>query len=176
MTTQDLRYPIGRLELRSGLTPADRTRLIDQVAEMPALFRAAVAGLDDDRLDTPYREGGWTVRQLVHHLPDSHLNAFCRFRLALTEEHPTVRPYDEKTWAQLPDMRMPPEVSLRLLESLHERWVFLLRALRDSDWTRTYHHPEAKRDFVLDDLLQIYAHHGRHHTAHITSLRARMGW
>jgi hypothetical protein len=174
--THDLQYPIGRLELRQGLGPADRARLIDQIAEMPARFRAAVEGLSDARLDTPYREGGWTVRQVVHHVPDSHLNAFCRFRLALTEAHPTVRPYNEKSWADLPDMRMPPEVSLRLLESLHERWVYMLRALPETAWARTYHHPEAQRDFILDDLLQIYAHHGRHHTAHITGLRARMEW
>jgi hypothetical protein len=172
----DLRYPIGPFAYHGSMTDTGRADCVRRIAAAPGRLRASVSGLDEEQLDTAYRPGGWTVRQVVHHVPDSHLNAFCRFRLALTEEHPTVRPYDEKTWANLPDMRMPPEVSLRLLESLHERWVFLLRALPKEAWSRTYHHPEAGRDFILDDLLQIYAHHGRHHTAHITGLRARMEW
>ena len=144
--------------------------------EHPAELRAAVHGLSPEQLDTPYRLEGWTVRQVVHHLPDSHMNSFIRFKLALTEEEPTIKPYDEDLWARLGDVRNTPvEVSLRLLESLHQRWVVLLRSLGDEDWPRKFRHPELGV-MSLERNLALYAWHGRHHVAHITALRERMGW
>ena len=134
-------------------------------------------GLSDPQIDTPYRPGGWTVRQVVHHVPDSHLNAYLRFKLALTEENPTICPYDEQRWAQLPDtMGTPVGVSLMLLEAVHRRWVVLLTAMQESDWSRTFFHPEHQKAFRLDYVLAMYAFHGRHHVAHITKLRERMRW
>ena len=141
----------------------------------PAKLKAAVGGLNDRQLDTPYRPGGWTVRQVVHHLPDSHLNSFVRFKLALTEEEPTIKPYDEARWAELADSKAPIELSLPLLENLHERWVLLLNSLTPADWQRKFRHPE-RGPMTLTDNLQIYAWHGRHHVAHITALRERNGW
>ncbi|MGH7540668.1 MAG: YfiT family bacillithiol transferase, partial [Gemmatimonadota bacterium] len=139
-----LRYPIGRFAPRTGSTRAERTAWIDQIEHAPAAVRDAVRGLDDARLDTPYRPGGWTVRQVVHHLPDSHVNAYVRMKLAVTEDTPTIRPYEEAAWAEQPDARRAPvELSLRLLEALHARWVHWLRALHDDDFTRPLHHPEA---------------------------------
>jgi uncharacterized damage-inducible protein DinB len=172
----DLRYPIGPFQFQGPLTEAQRQRCIDQIAAAPAKLRAAIEGLSPEQLDTPYRPGGWAVRQVVHHLPDSHLNAYTRFRLALTEDEPTIKPYFEDRWAELEDARTaPPEVSLALLESLHRRWVMLLRALKADDWARTLHHPEWGV-VTLEETLALYAWHGQHHTAHITSLRERMGW
>jgi len=172
----DPRYPVGKYERRDGLTPDERTSLIAEIAEAPARMRQAIAGLTDSQLDTPYREGGWTVRQVVHHVPDSHLNAYTRFKLALTEEHPTIRPYDEAKWAELSDSRdTPVETSLTLLESLHDRWTRLLRAMSADDYRRTLNHPDSGV-MSLDTVLTLYAWHGRHHVAHITSLRERMGW
>jgi hypothetical protein len=173
----DLRYPIGTFERRDTLTPAERRTLLAQIAEAPARMRDAVSGLGDAQLDTPYRDGGWTARQVVHHVPDSHLNAYCRLKITLTEENtPTIRPYDEATWAKLPDMfSTPTEVSLTLLDSLHARWVGLWQAMKDEDFARTFHHPDHGVR-TLDWLLALYAWHGRHHVAHITSLRERMGW
>jgi len=173
----DLRYPIGTFERRDTLTPAERRAFLAQIAEAPARMRDAVSGLGDAQLDTPYRDGGWTARQVVHHVPDSHLNAYCRLKITLTEENtPTIRPYDEATWAKLPDMfSTPTEISLTLLDSLHARWVGLWQAMKDEDFSRTFHHPEHGVR-TLDWLLGLYAWHGRHHVAHITSLRERMGW
>jgi hypothetical protein len=173
----DLRYPIGPFRLEGEITDARRRGWIDEIAAAPAELRAAVAGLSDGQLDTPYRPGGWTVRQVVHHLPDSHLNAYTRIRLALTEEGPTIKPYEEARWAELPDARTAPvEVSLALLEALHRRWVLLLRALRPEEFRRTFVHPEHGRALALDEVVPLYAWHGRHHVAHVTSLRAREGW
>lgn len=172
----DPRYPVGRVELEAELTPERRAELIRQVEEAPGRLRAASQGLTDEQLDTPYREGGWTVRQVVHHVPDSHMNAFVRFKLALTEEEPTIKPYEEAEWAKLPDSSLPIEVSLRMLEALHERWVALMRAMTPEDFARRFVHPEHGRSMSLDHTLQIYAWHGRHHVAHITSLREREGW
>jgi hypothetical protein len=173
----DLRYPIGPFKYPESLTDTDRTACISRIAAAPAKLRAAVQGLSDGQLDTPYRPGGWTVRQVVHHVPDSHINAYTRFHLALTEPGPTIRPYDEKRWAELPDARSAPvDISLGLLEALHVRWVLLLRQLRADDWSRTYVHPEERRELTLSQLLGLYAWHGDHHVAHITGLRARMGW
>jgi uncharacterized damage-inducible protein DinB len=172
----DLRYPVGRFEKRETLTPGERRAMIDQIAATPTRMREAIAGLDDAQLDTPYRDGGWTVRQVVHHVPDSHMNAFIRLKLALTEEQPTIKPYDEARWAELSDARDTPiEVSLTLLDSLHARWTGLMRSLRDEDFRRTLEHPE-HGVMTLDWLVAMYAWHGRHHVGHITALRERMGW
>ena len=173
----DERYPIGKFERRDQFTPAERKTLIEQIAAAPAKLRKAVSSLDPMQLDTPYREGGWSLRQVAHHIPDSHLNAYMRFKLALTEETPTIRAYDEALWAKLPDSRdTPVETSVTLLESLHDRWVRLMRAMSDSDFERKVVHPEHAGPMTVDSLLGLYAWHGRHHVAHITSLRERMGW
>lgn len=173
----DPRYPIGPFQRRDELTPDERREHIDHIAAAPARMRAAVAGLSDAQLDTPYRDGGWTVRQVVHHVPDSHLNAYCRLKLALTEDVPTIRPYEESEWAKLEDSRITPiEVSLTLLESLHERWVLLMRSMRDEDFRRTFRHPEHQGTPTLDWLVAMYSWHGRHHVGHINALRERMRW
>ena len=173
----DLRYPVGKYSFSGDVTPQQRKEWIGQIAAAPDRLRAAVAGLSDTQLETPYRDGGWTVRQVTHHLPDSHLNAYTRFRLALTEEHPTIRPYHEDLWAKLPDAKSAPvEISLALLDAVHRRWLVLLEAMSDSDFGRTYHHPEHGKTFTLDWTVGMYAWHGRHHVTHITSLRERMGW
>jgi len=154
-----------------------RRSAIEEIAALPKRMREAVAGLGDIQLDTPYRPGGWTVRQVVHHVPDSHLNAYIRLKLALTEDAPTIKPYDEKTWAMLADSRLPVEISLTLLDSVHARWVALCRNLKASDWARTFNHPEyPEGPRTIDWLVQVYAWHSNHHLAHITSLRAREGW
>ncbi|HEU4699807.1 MAG TPA: putative metal-dependent hydrolase [Gemmatimonadales bacterium] len=177
MTATDPRYPIGRFTYEHPLADAERAAAIEAITQAPWLLREAVAGLDDAQLDTPYREGGWTVRQVVHHVPDSHLNAYTRFKLALTEERPTVRPYDEAAWAELPDGRTGSiDVSLALLEALHERWVRTLQAMAPGDFARTIYHPEHAKEMSLDQLLAMYAWHGRHHVAHVTELRRRKGW
>lgn len=175
-TIEALRYPVGRFEVRDGTDQADRERMIDEIAALPGRLRDAIAGLDDARLDTPYRPGGWTVRQVVHHVPDSHVNAYVRFKLAATEDDPLIRTYDEAAWAELPDGRSQDiETSLVLLESLHRRWTRLLRSLAPDDWRRPLRHPESGA-MTLDELLQLYAWHGRHHLAHVTGLREREGW
>jgi uncharacterized damage-inducible protein DinB len=173
----DPRYPIGKFTPPKDVTPALRKQAVDTIAEAPAQLRAAVQGLTDAQLDTPYREGGWTVRQVAHHVPDSHLNAYTRLRLALTEQEPTIKPYEESRWAELPDAKSAPiDVSLALLDSLHERWVRLWRSLKEEDFARTFRHPEHPGLLTIDWLLFQYAWHGRHHTAHITELRKRKSW
>ena len=175
-TATDLRYPVGKFHWKGELTGADRAELIAQIADAPARLREAVNGLTPEQLDKPYRPEGWTVRQVVHHLPDSHMNSYVRFKLALTENQPTIKTYHQALWAALPDSRNTPvATSLALLESLHERWVNLLRSMSPSDFTRKLNHPEHGL-ISLDYLLAIYGWHGRHHVAHITSLRERMGW
>ncbi len=172
----DPRYPIGPFQAGGALTPEERDALLQQIKEAPAKLREAVAGLDDAQLDTPYREGGWTVRQVVHHVIDSHVNAYVRLRWALTEEGPTVKGYEEKDWAQLPDASSAPvEISLNLLDALHVRWLVLWRAMREADFSRTWKGPDFGH-LPVDDLVWLYAWHGRHHVAHITSLREKMGW
>ena len=174
--TTDLRYPIGRVEIQSDLDPEQRREMISRIERTPDRLREAVAGLNAEQLDTPYRPGGWTVRQLVHHVPDSHLNAYVRFKLALTEHEPAIKTYDEGRWAELPDSRsVPVEVSLALLENLHRRWVALLRALPPADFQKTLQHPD-RGPMTLDQALGLYAWHGDHHVAHVASLRQRMGW
>ncbi|HET7291937.1 MAG TPA: putative metal-dependent hydrolase [Vicinamibacteria bacterium] len=176
MTDEDLRYPIGPFEAPTEIAPEDRTRFIGELERLPAAMRAALAGLSDEQLETPYRPGGWTLRQVAHHVPDSHMNSYVRMRLALTEDAPTIRPYFEDRWARLPDSsRAPVSLSLDLLEALHGRWVFLLRGIGDDEWRRAFRHPE--RGLVtLEGNLALYAWHGRHHVAQIASLRERSGW
>ena len=172
----DLRYPIGIYEAKSTLTPAERAEAIAQIAETPRRMRDAVGGLSGGQLDTPYRPGGWTVRQMAHHVPDSHMNAYTRLKLALTESEPIIKPYEEQLWAKLPDsLQTPVEVSLSLLEFLHLRWDMLLRALPPEDFARRLRHPVVGA-MTVDNLVHHYAWHGRHHVAHITSLRQREGW
>jgi len=172
----DLRYPVGEFRFPDLVSAEDLVLFIRQIAQAPADLRRAVAGLTDAQLDTPYRPGGWTVRQLAHHVPDSHINSYTRFRLALTEQEPVIKPYDEKRWAELPDSRtLPVEMSLALLENLHARWVALLRSLSEADWKRCFRHPELGL-VSLENNAALYAWHGRHHVAHITALRSRMGW
>lgn len=172
----DLRFPVGRLERKAALTTEERKGAIDAVAATPAALRAAVAGLSDAQLDTPYRPGGWTVRQLVHHVADSHMNAYARFRLALTEDNPTIKPYDEAKWAELTDARaLPVDVSLSLLDAMHQRLDTLLRATGDDAYQRTLTHPD-NGPMTLDALLNVYSWHGKHHVAHVTALSERMQW
>ena len=172
----DLRYPIGKFHFDRPLTEEQKKNSIEAIAQAPANLGAAVKGLSSEQLDTPYRPEGWTVRQVVHHVPDSHMNAYVRYKLALTEEEPTIKPYAEDRWANLADTHATPvEVSLALLESLHDRWVRLLRSLRSEDWKRSFRHPELGL-VSLEKNLALYAWHGRHHVAHITSLRERNKW
>jgi uncharacterized damage-inducible protein DinB len=173
----DLRFPVGKFH-RPTVPLSDETRrqLVDAIEATPANIRKATTGLNDAQLDTPYRPDGWTVRQVVHHVPDSHLNAYTRFRLALTEDNPTIKPYDEAKWAELPDARSAPiDVSLTMLDAVHDRWVRLLRAMTPEQFERKLVHPD-NGPMVLDTMLALYAWHGQHHTAHITKLRAREGW
>jgi uncharacterized damage-inducible protein DinB len=171
----DPRYPIGKFEMPKDVTAALRREAMDEIAVTPKKLRTAVAGLTDAQLDTPYREGGWTIRQVIHHVPDSHMNAFIRLRLALTEDKPTIRPYDEARWAELADAKAPIEVSQILLDCLHARWDMNWRAMKPEQFARPLIHPDhGERN--IDWLLFVYAWHGKHHTAHITELRKRKGW
>ncbi len=172
----DPRYPIGPFQAPEEATPAMRAKAIQEIAAAPAAVRAAAEGLNDAKLDTPYRDGGWTVRQVVHHIADSHMNASVRCRLALTEAEPTIKPYEESAWAKLEDAAHSPiDVSLRLLEPLHERWVTLLRSVKPQEFARTFRHPDHGVR-TLDWMLFLYAWHGKHHTAHITELRKQKSW
>jgi hypothetical protein len=172
--TPDPRYPIGEFSFPQSTTAAQRLLWIAEIAEAPAKLRAAAEGMTPAQLDTPYREGGWTVRQVVHHVPESHMNAYIRFKLALTEDEPTVKPYDEAAWARLGDVHATPvETSLILLESLHDRWTRLLRTMDDAAFARTFRHPELGV-IRLDQNLALYAWHGKHHTGHIESVRRRL--
>jgi hypothetical protein len=172
----DPRYPTGPFTPDPNPTPETRARHIERITALPAALRHAVSGLNKEQLNTPYRDGGWTVKQLIHHVPDSHLNAYVRFKLALTEDAPTIKPYAEDAWAKLKDSELTPiEVSLTLLESLHARWAILLKSMQTEDFQRQYTHPESGLH-TLDRLLAVYSWHGHHHLAHITSLRERMKW
>jgi hypothetical protein len=196
--SEDLKYPVGKFEKKDTYSSSERAAFIRVLEETPAQMRLAVAGLTEAQLETPYRSDGWTVRQVVHHVPDSHMNAFIRMKLALTEDKPIIKPYDEAAWALLADSRGPCEVSLVLLEALHSRWVELLRGFADSDWKRGFVHPEMLKSdqekaandpawaqgfaadqfglVILEQALGTYAWHSRHHVAHVTGLRERMGW
>jgi DinB superfamily len=195
---EDLRYPIGEFRPPAKIDTRERLRLIDELAAAPALLRRAVEGLSSTQLDTPYRSDGWTVRQLVHHVPDSHLNGYMRMKLALTETLPIIKPYNQEDWARVTDLRVPIDASLRLLEGLHELWAGMLRSLSDDQWQRGFIHPELigpcipnrkqdqpwRRGFISDErgiitvegVLPTYAWHGRHHIAHIAALCKRKGW
>jgi DinB superfamily len=171
----DPRYPIGKFAYVGPLTAEQKKQCLDEIEKTPARLRTAVKDLSEAHLDTPYRDGGWTVRQVVHHVPESHMNSYIRFKLALTEDNPTIKPYMENLWAELPDAKGPIENSLVLLESLHRRWMPLLRSLSDAQWKRTFQHPELG-PMTLEKNLALYSWHGRHHVAHVTSLRERMNW
>lgn len=174
--TPDLSYPIGKFEYSGSSTPEQRAQYIREIEETPARLRDAIRGLNEQQLNTPYRPGGWTPRQVVHHVPESHMNAYTRFKLGLTEDNPTIKPYNENAWSQTPEVAQTPlDVSLALLENLHKRWVLLLRALTPKDLARTIVHPELGQ-LNLDRYLAMYAWHGKHHVAHITSLRKRNNW
>jgi uncharacterized damage-inducible protein DinB len=171
----DLRYPVGRFSPPDSTLPGIRAAQIETLRMLPGVLRLAVSGLNDLQLDTPYREGGWTVRQVVHHVPDSHAMCYTRFKLALTEDWPTIKPYDEAAWANLADSRLPIKVSLAMLEAVHERWVALLESMTEADFQKGFAHPE-RGSQKLATTLALYDWHSRHHTAHITGLRARQGW
>jgi DinB superfamily len=172
----DPRYPIGKFTFDGPTSEAQRTRFVDEIEQTPAALRAAIKNLSPEQIETPYREGGWTVRQVVHHVPESHMNAYVRFKLALTEDEPAIKAYMEDRWANTAEVESTPvEVSLALLDPLHDRWVRLLRTLKPADWKRTFRHPELGV-LPLERNLALYAWHGKHHVAHITELRKRMGW
>ncbi|MDH5805024.1 MAG: putative metal-dependent hydrolase [Gemmatimonadota bacterium] len=172
---EDLRFPIGRFHFPDALNETERDTAIRSIENVPTALRDAVHGLSDEQLDTPYRPEGWTVRQVVHHLCDSHINSVVRFKLALTETQPTIRTYEEALWAELPDKDGAIDPSLALLEGLHLRWAYLLKRLSDDQWERTLNHPEVG-ELRVDQLAALYAWHGPHHVAHITSLKKRLQW
>ena len=173
---EELMYPIGRFALGDELTSEDRTTLIDQIAQMPTSMRGALSGLTDDQLDTRYREEGWTLRQVVHHVADSHIGGYVRFKWAATEQNPMIKPYGEPEWAELADGKSAPiDISLDLLDTLHARWVLYLRSLGPDDFLRPVRHPEWG-EWTVDNVLGLYAWHGLHHVAHVTELRDRKGW
>jgi hypothetical protein len=173
--SSDLRYPIGPEPTFAPIAATIRVNHVDVIERLPQSIRAAVNGLADAQLDTPYRPGGWTVRQVVHHLADSHMHAFMRLKWALTEDGPTIKPYDEASWAELADSALGVEVSLRILDGIHARWVALYRAMDEAGFARQFHHPE-RGPLTLDHHLHIYAWHSQHHVAHVTELRRREGW
>jgi hypothetical protein len=176
-STLDLRYPVGRYQAPESITAAQREAWIAELQALPKNLKSAISGLDDAQLDTPYRPGGWSVRQVVHHLPDSHMNCYMRFRLALTEPSPVIKPYEESAWAELADAKAGPTApSLQILEGLHARWVALLTSLTETDFARTFRHPELGGEIRLDWALGLYDWHSRHHLAQIAALRERSGW
>ncbi|MCF8238798.1 MAG: putative metal-dependent hydrolase [Saprospiraceae bacterium] len=177
MSQEKLKYPIGRFRQPEPITPEIRSKAITDIATLPGRMRVAVSDLTDKQLDTPYRPDGWTVRQVVHHCADSHMNAMIRIKLALTEDQPTIKPYEEPRWAMLPDTSiMPIEAALTLLDGLHARWAFLLQRLTAEDLARSFIHPDSGRAFSVDEAICQYAWHSDHHLSHITHLRQREGW
>ncbi len=173
--SEDLRFPIGDFDPDFEVTPELRSSFIKTIEELPKVLSGAVEGLSEEQLDTQYRPEGWTVRQVVHHVADSHLNALCRFKLTLTEDEPTIRAYFEDRWAKLPDYKLPVDPSIKILEGVHECWVALLKSMSDEDFARKLDHPESG-EWVLEKMLGMYDWHSKHHTAHITELRKRNGW
>ncbi|GAE35714.1 hypothetical protein JCM9157_2835 [Halalkalibacter akibai JCM 9157] len=169
------RYPIGEFDIKVDPTQDNIQSWLKDIKMLPTLLKEVVQNLDEEQVNTPYREGGWTVRQVVHHIADSHMNAFVRFKLALTEELPVIKPYDEQRWAELPDYELPVEVSLSLIEALHKRWVIVLSSLVESDFQKCFMHPELG-EIAIGKNIGLYAWHGNHHLAHITSLCQRKGW
>jgi len=176
MDLEALRYPVGEFDAAMSFTGATRKAAIDRIATLPAELRVAVNGLKDSQLDTPYRLQGWTVRQVVHHLADSHMNGLTRTKLALTESNPTIKPYDENAWAALGDMRLPIDLSLGIVDGIHARWAAVFRSMDDPQFARTFVHPERGATITLEFQLHDYAWHSSHHLAHITGLRGRQGW
>ncbi|MBA2606645.1 MAG: putative metal-dependent hydrolase [Acidobacteria bacterium] len=172
---EDLRYPIGNFDKSIEITPENRQQLIETIEELPEKIKSATNDLSDEQLDTPYRPSGWTVRQTVHHVADSHLNSFMRFKLALTEELPTIRPYFEDRWAELADSRMPIDVSIKIIEGIHARWTNLLQSMSEEDFNKQLNHPDSGV-WTLEKMLALYGWHSRHHTAHINNLRIRNNW
>lgn len=172
----DPRYPIGKFSFSGPLTEEQRQQCLTDIEQAPDRLRTSLHGLSNQQLDTPYRDGGWTLRQVAHHIADSHMNSYIRFKLALTEDDPTVKTYMENLWAELPEAKHAPiDVSLALVDSLHQRWMLMLRGFTEAEWKRTFRHPEMG-PMTLEKTLALYAWHGRHHVAHITSLRKQMGW
>jgi uncharacterized damage-inducible protein DinB len=173
---EDLRFPIGEFDAHYTISVDARNWRIEAIAELPCRIAEAINGLDNSQLDSPYRPDGWSVRQTVHHVADSHMNSLTRFKLALTEDQtPTIKPYFEDRWAELDDSKLPVDVSMKIIEGTHARWTALLRSMTDDDFQKSFHHPETG-NWTLEGALALYAWHSRHHTAHITSLRKRMGW
>jgi hypothetical protein len=168
MTDEQLQYPIGKFKPPVSYTSEDIRKMINTIREFPGRLRQAIIGLNEQQLDTPYRTGGWTLRQVVHHVADSHMNSLMRFKWALTEENPTIKPYEEADWALLPDYRLPVEPSLKILEGLHQHWVALLEGFTDKEWSRTFLHPASGETMQLKKALALYAWHSKHHLAHIT--------
>lgn len=173
--TDDLRYPIGNFERSFEIAPELRRQFIETIEDLPAKLREAVEGLSEEQLETPYRPDGWTVRQTVHHVADSHINLFIRFRLALTEDTPTIRPYEEAEWAKLSDAKMPLDVSFKIIEGVHARLTNMLKSLTDKQFARKLIHPDSG-EWTIESMLGLYDWHSKHHTAHITRLRERMNW
>jgi uncharacterized damage-inducible protein DinB len=173
--SEDLSFPIGKYEKVREITPEQRKQFIREIAELPNNLREMVKNMSEEQIDSPYRPAGWTVRQVVHHVGDSHLNSFIRFKLSLTEDNPTIRPYAEDLWAETAEYKMPVDVSLNLIDSIHRRWVALLESMSDEDFARTLNHPETGV-WNLENLLGMYVWHGKHHTAHINNLKKRNGW
>ena len=178
MTTQtsDPRYPIGKFNAQESYTNTELQQFIERIESLPARLEAAVRGLSPEQLATPYRDGGWTVLQLLHHVPDSHANAYIRVKWTLTEETPTIKAYDEKAWATTPETSFDPALSIAFLKALHAKWITLLKNIRPEDLTRKYYHPDTKKFVRLNDLMGMYAWHGDHHLAHITTLKSQKGW
>lgn len=172
----DPRYPIGKYNAKEAYTPRELAGFLERIESLPHRMEAAVRGLSDTQLDTPYRDGGWTVRQVIHHVADSHLNAYIRVKWALTEESPIIKPYDEKAWALTPETSADPSLSLIFLKALHAKWTALLKALPEADRGREFIHPATQRSVNIDQLMAMYAWHGDHHLAHITELKKRMQW
>ena len=173
--SEDLRFPIGKFDSSREVTPELRKEFIQTIADLPEKIIKAIKDLNDEQLDTEYRPEGWTVRQTVHHVADSHLNSYCRFKLALTEENPTIRPYFEDRWAELADSELPVDVSLKIIEGIHERWIAMLDSMSEADFKRELIHPETG-EWTLEKFLGLYDWHSKHHTAHITKLRERNSW
>jgi hypothetical protein len=173
--TVDLSFPVGRFDKTAPRTADSRRAAIQEIAALPVKMRSAVQGLSEAQLDTPYRPGGWTVRQVVHHVADSHMNGYIRTKLALTENNPTIKPYEQDGWAALPDSKLPIALSLSILDAVHERWSTIWSSLADADFARTFVHPELG-PLTLDVHVHLYGWHSRHHVAHITALRQREGW
>ncbi len=173
--SEDIRFPVGQFSSDFEMTKDLRTAFIKTIDDLPSAIRTAIDGLNDEQLDTRYRSEGWTIRQVVHHIADSHMNSYCRFRLAMTEEFPTIKGYHEDLWAELPDNKLPVEPSMKIIEGVHTRWAAMLNAMSDEDFARKLNHSESG-EWALDKMLGLYDWHSKHHTAHITSLRERKGW